>query len=229
MDKGVFGNGDKANSEEVENSEGDKLDNNDKPNGGKVANEEIAKEIDFEESNKHELDNSLCFRPTLIEEDGVDNNGGCFFKFKNEEDMEKVIEQGPWIVNHKPLFVQKWDPTIGLEKTEETKIPLWAKLKNIPLEAWTKDGISALASSLGTPLRMDNVTAQACQVGRGRAEFARFLVEFDVKKGFKDEIMIQYKSKENVVKGVKKVVVEYLWEPDICSNCLVFGHSEKTQ
>ncbi|GKB24960.1 retrovirus-related pol polyprotein from transposon TNT 1-94, partial [Tanacetum coccineum] len=35
----------------------------------------------------------------------VDANDGCYFKFKNEEDMEKVIEQGPWIVNHKPLFV----------------------------------------------------------------------------------------------------------------------------
>ncbi|GKB96904.1 RNA-directed DNA polymerase, eukaryota, reverse transcriptase zinc-binding domain protein [Tanacetum coccineum] len=72
-----------------------------------------------------------------------DANGGCFFKFKNEEDMEKVIEQGPWIVNHKLLFVQKWDPNIGLEKKEETKIPIWARMKNIPLEAWTKDGISA--------------------------------------------------------------------------------------
>ncbi|GKD16218.1 hypothetical protein Tco_1205376 [Tanacetum coccineum] len=38
---------------------------------------------------------------------------------------------------------------------------------------------------------------------RGRADFARVLVEFDVKKGFEEEICIQYMSKENIVKGTK--------------------------
>ncbi|GJZ86040.1 RNA-directed DNA polymerase, eukaryota, reverse transcriptase zinc-binding domain protein [Tanacetum coccineum] len=168
--------------------------------------------------NKQSIDTSLEFRPTVTDDEGCefvifdeelvshgskknfDDNGGCFFKFKNEEGMEKVIEQGPWIVNHKPLFVQKWDPIIGLERKEENKIPIWAKLKNVPPEAWTRDGISALASSLGKPLRMDNITAQACQTGRGRATFARVLVEFDVKKGYKDEIGIQYMSKDKIVK-----------------------------
>ncbi|GKE48554.1 hypothetical protein Tco_1479812 [Tanacetum coccineum] len=133
------------------------------------------------QKNNVRLDTSLCFKPTVIEEDGtefvvfdeelvekdveVDNNGGCYFKFKNEEDMERVIDQWPWMVNHKPLFVQ---------------------------------------SSLGKPIRMDNITAQACTAGRGRAEFARVLVEFDVNKGFKDKIDIQYKNKKNVVKGTKK-------------------------
>ncbi|GJZ13732.1 RNA-directed DNA polymerase, eukaryota, reverse transcriptase zinc-binding domain protein [Tanacetum coccineum] len=74
---------------------------------------------------------------------------------------------------------------------------------------------------------MDNVTAQACQNGRGKAEFARVLVEFDVKKGLKEEIDIQYKSRENVVKWTKKVDVDYQWKLDICPNCMVFGHNEK--
>ncbi|GKC80829.1 RNA-directed DNA polymerase, eukaryota, reverse transcriptase zinc-binding domain protein [Tanacetum coccineum] len=233
------------------------------------------------QKNNLKLDTSLCYKPTVIEEDGgefvvfdeelvskgsnkwkltvygkfvgcfmpenalryhlrrmwskygfvdvqVDSYGGCYCKFRNEEDMGKVIELGPWIVNHKPFFVQKWDPNIGLSKKEETKIPLWAKMKNIPLEAWTKDGISALASSLGKPIRMDYVTAQACTAGRGRADFARVLVEFEAKKGFKEHIDILYRSKDNVVIGTKKVEVEYQWKPDICSHCMVFGHKERT-
>ncbi|GJU07261.1 RNA-directed DNA polymerase, eukaryota, reverse transcriptase zinc-binding domain protein [Tanacetum coccineum] len=136
------------------------------------------------QKNKQSIDTSLNFRPTVTDDKGceffifdeelvsqVDDNGGCFFKFKNKEGMERVFEQGPWI--------------------------------NVPPKAWTRDGISALASSLGKPLRMDNITVQTCQVGRGRAEFARVLVEFDVKKGFKDEIGIQYMSKDNKVKGTK--------------------------
>ncbi|GKD33361.1 RNA-directed DNA polymerase, eukaryota, reverse transcriptase zinc-binding domain protein, partial [Tanacetum coccineum] len=54
----------------------------------------------------------------------------------------------------------------------------------------------------------------------------RVLVEFNVKKGFKEEIVIQYKSKENIVKGTKNVVVEYQWKLVICSNCMVFRHSK---
>ncbi|GJS92500.1 zinc knuckle CX2CX4HX4C containing protein [Tanacetum coccineum] len=82
------------------------------------------------------------------------------FKFKDEVGMNKVLELGPWIVNNKPLFVKKWDPTIGLEKVEQTKIPLWVKLVNVPLEAWSSEGISALASSLGRPIIMNTMTAK---------------------------------------------------------------------
>ncbi|GJY69516.1 ATPase, F1/V1/A1 complex, alpha/beta subunit [Tanacetum coccineum] len=123
--------------------------------------------------------------------------------------MEEILAKGPWIVSNKHMSVQKWDPIIGMERVDVTKIPVWAKIRDVPLEAWTKEGISALASSLGKPIRMDNITAQNCKDGKGRAEYARVLVEFDVDKGFKEEICIQYRSKDNVIRGTKKVKVEY--------------------
>ncbi|GJV53841.1 RNA-directed DNA polymerase, eukaryota, reverse transcriptase zinc-binding domain protein [Tanacetum coccineum] len=151
-------------------------------------------------------------------------NGNCFFKFRNEAGLNEVLEKGPWIVNNRPMFVQKWDPIIGMDKKEMSTIPIWAKLTNVPLEAWSNEGISALASRLGKPLIMDNMTTRMCKHGSGKMEYARVLVEFDVKKGFKDKIVIQYRNKENEVKGSKTVNVEYLWKPDICSHCSVFGH-----
>ncbi|GKA46942.1 RNA-directed DNA polymerase, eukaryota, reverse transcriptase zinc-binding domain protein [Tanacetum coccineum] len=157
----------------------------------------------------------------------MDRQGICYFKFRSNEGLERVLEQGPWIVNNKPLYVQKWNPIIKLEKVDATKILVWAKLINIQLEAWSKEGISALASSLGKPLRMDNVTAQICKDGKGIADFARVLVEFDASKGLKDEICVQYRSKDNVIKGTKKVKVEYMWKPEVCSTCKVFGHGNE--
>nr|GEX63206.1 ATPase, F1/V1/A1 complex, alpha/beta subunit, zinc knuckle CX2CX4HX4C [Tanacetum cinerariifolium] len=135
----------------------------------------------------------------------VDNKEKTEGEFRSNEGIERVLEQGPWIVNNKPLFVQKWNPIISMKKVDATRIPVWAKLINIPLEAWLKEGISALASSLGKPLRMDNVTAQICKDGKGRTDFARVLVEFHASKGFKDVICVQYKSKDNMIKGVKKL------------------------
>ncbi|GJX34585.1 RNA-directed DNA polymerase, eukaryota, reverse transcriptase zinc-binding domain protein [Tanacetum coccineum] len=159
-----------------------------------------------------------------IDDIDMKSDGTCMFKFKNEEGMNKVLELGPWLVNNKPLFVQKWDPTLGLNKVEQTKVPLWVSMIDVPLEAWSTEGISALASSLGKPLIMDNMTAKRCQYGEGRLDFARVLVEFDVAKGCKDKIEIQYRDKDNKVKGSKQVKVEYAWKPDSCRHCNVFGH-----
>ncbi|GJX45179.1 RNA-directed DNA polymerase, eukaryota, reverse transcriptase zinc-binding domain protein [Tanacetum coccineum] len=111
-----------------------------------------------------------------------------------------------------------------MEIKETTKNLVWAKLNNIPLEAISNKGISALASSLGKPLRMDNTTAKVCQSGMGKGEYTRVLVEFDVNKGFKDEICIRYRNKENQVKGTKSVKVEYQWRSEICTHYKVFGH-----
>lgn len=50
----------------------------------------------------------------------MNTDGTCMFKFRDEQGMNKVLEGGTWMVNNKPLMVQKWDPTIGLEKVEQT-------------------------------------------------------------------------------------------------------------
>ncbi|GJY49428.1 hypothetical protein Tco_0439384 [Tanacetum coccineum] len=54
-------------------------------------------------------------------------------------------------------------------------------------------GINALASSIGKPVIMDEVTTKLCVTGVGRIGFARVLVEIDVEKGIKDKIEIMYK------------------------------------
>ena len=90
----------------------------------------------------------------------VNANGNCFFKLKCENGMNKVLEQGPWIVKNRPLFVQKWDPIIEMEMVEQTRTLLWEKLTNVPLEAWSGESISAFTSSLGKILIMDSITAQ---------------------------------------------------------------------
>ncbi|GJU22273.1 RNA-directed DNA polymerase, eukaryota, reverse transcriptase zinc-binding domain protein [Tanacetum coccineum] len=100
--------------------------------------------------------------------------------------IDNIDMKADGTLNNKPLFVQKWDPTIGMEKVKQTKVPLWVTLVNLPMEAWSTEGISALASSLGKPLIMDNMTAR------------RF----------------QYIDSNNNVKGSKQVKVEYAWKPE---------------
>lgn len=158
----------------------------------------------------------------------VDNgNGNWLFKFSSEQGMNLVAEQSPWMVNSKPLMVYKWDPNVGMNKVEPKKLPIWVKLAEIPLEAWTVEGISAIGSSVGKPIIMDSMTAYVCKNGVGRNEYARVLVEIDALKGFKETIELQYRDKDKNVKGTKTVKVTYEWKPPLCPHCKVFGHDFK--
>ncbi|GJZ00682.1 RNA-directed DNA polymerase, eukaryota, reverse transcriptase zinc-binding domain protein [Tanacetum coccineum] len=64
----------------------------------------------------------------------VNSSGVNLFKFRDEIRMKQVLDQGPWLIRNRPMFVQKWDPEIGMEKPEPKTIPIWVKLVNIPIK-----------------------------------------------------------------------------------------------
>ncbi|GJV13263.1 ATPase, F1/V1/A1 complex, alpha/beta subunit [Tanacetum coccineum] len=99
-------------------------------------------------------------------------------------------------------------------------------LLNIPLEAWNVKGISALASRLGRPIKIDQImSGDMCRVGSRRLGYARVLVEINAEDDFFDKIEINYVDDMKKVKSTKWVKVEYTWKPSRCSHCKVFGHS----
>ena len=65
----------------------------------------------------------------------VNNNGTYLFKFGNMEGLNVVFDKGPWMVNNKPLIVPGWNPELGMQMIEHSKLPVWVRLENIPLKA----------------------------------------------------------------------------------------------
>nr|GEX80321.1 high-affinity nitrate transporter [Tanacetum cinerariifolium] len=116
-------------------------------------------------------------------------------------------------------------PTVFDEgrESEPKTLPLWVKLFNVTIEAWTVNGISVIASRLGKP-RIKDKTTRMCSEGTGRVGYARVLVEVQAEKEFKNMIEICYKSGLMLRKCSKFVEVEYTWKPPICSHYRVFGH-----
>ncbi|GJT75560.1 RNA-directed DNA polymerase, eukaryota, reverse transcriptase zinc-binding domain protein [Tanacetum coccineum] len=88
-----------------------------------------------------------------------------YAELRDEEGMDHVLESGPWMVNNKPLFIQRWNTNVIMDKKEPKTLPLWVKLYSVPIEAWTVNGISVIASSLGKPLIMDKTTTRMCNEG----------------------------------------------------------------
>lgn len=160
------------------------------------------------------------WRPYQFSDVMMNNSGLYFCNFNSVDGMQTVLENGPWFVDNKPFFVQKWEPGICLSKPEVTKVPVWAKIFNVPLEAWNVDGISRIASRLGIPIIMDRITTEMCEKTYGRASFARVLVEVDSSKELLNEVEIYYKSIDRSM----VLEVEYPWKPPVCENCKVFGH-----
>ncbi|XP_022037240.1 uncharacterized protein LOC110939954 [Helianthus annuus] len=154
----------------------------------------------------------------------MNGKGFFFFKFSSKEGMDKVLQDGPWLIRNIPLFLKYWSPNTELKKEELKKIPVWVKMHDVPLAAYTEDGLSLIASKIGVPKVLDNETSKMCTESWGRSGFARAIIELDAEKEAKDNIMIAIPNVEDGGILKSNIRVEYEWKPPRCNTCKVFGH-----
>ncbi|KAL2235430.1 UNVERIFIED_CONTAM: hypothetical protein Sindi_1275200 [Sesamum indicum] len=148
-------------------------------------------------------------------------NGFFFFQFKNVIAMEEVIEGGPWLFQGQPIVLQKWEPDMAMRKQKHTQIPIWIKLRHLPMEYWTTEGLSTVASGVGKPLYPDAIT-RACT----KLDFARVCVILDVTQKLINHVIIMTPN-EDGGKTSCKIDVEYEWLPSKCMSCMMIGHMTK--
>ncbi|XVE88838.1 hypothetical protein DITRI_Ditri19aG0100900 [Diplodiscus trichospermus] len=130
---------------------------------------------------------------------------------------DQILEQRPWHIQNKPLIVRKWEPGMTNLECDLTRVPFWVHLRNIPLELFTKVGLSYIASAIGSPLYMDRVTAY-----HERLAYAKLCVEVDVNVEIPRTINVQMKDGHLVT-----IFVEVPWHPQKCNMCSTFGHKNK--
>ncbi|KAL0367301.1 UNVERIFIED_CONTAM: hypothetical protein Sradi_3620200 [Sesamum radiatum] len=135
--------------------------------------------------------------------------------------MEEVIEVGPWLFQGQPIVLQKWEPGMVLRKLQHTQVPVWVKLRHLPVELWTTEGLSTVASGIGKPLYPDAIT-RACT----RLDFARVCIMLDISSTLPKHIVIMVPH-EDGSETACKVDVEYEWLPPKCTACMSLGHSTK--
>ena len=105
-----------------------------------------------------------------------------------------------------------------------SKVPVWVQFHGIPLEFWTLEGLSYIASAIGVPLYADAVK-ESCS----RLSFARICVELDASKPLIHEFLLHTNSGDTVVSPKYTTIkVVYQWKPKLCSSCKVFGHTLTT-
>ncbi|GKD24884.1 putative reverse transcriptase domain-containing protein [Tanacetum coccineum] len=102
------------------------------------------------------------------------NNDGSI---SSKAGLEQVLKRGPWMIRKSPIILNKWSSSVSLKKGEVTKVLVWVKLYNVPVLAYSEDGLSLIATQIGKPVMLDAFTSSMCVESWGRISFACALIK----------------------------------------------------
>ncbi|KAL0293111.1 UNVERIFIED_CONTAM: hypothetical protein Sangu_3245700 [Sesamum angustifolium] len=149
------------------------------------------------------------------------SSGFFFFRFHTRFAMEDVIEGGPWLFQGQPIVLQCWEQGMSLRRQQHSLVPVWIRLKHLPMEYWTEEGLSTVASGIGTPLYSDSITKDC-----SRLDYARVCVMLNYNSELPKHLVVISPVLRNGKEDPKRVDVEYEWLPQKCTNCCSLGHVE---
>ncbi|GAV80152.1 DUF4283 domain-containing protein, partial [Cephalotus follicularis] len=116
----------------------------------------------------------------------VAGNGVFLARFENRQARDWVLDNGPWDVWGYHLAVRPWSRDMSLSLGECKSMPLWVKLKGVPIQFWNKVGLSYIASVLGKPLHMDVTT-----MNRHALMFARVCIDMSATSSFPESVTLE--------------------------------------
>lgn len=141
-------------------------------------------------------------------------SGWILFKFHNKTELEKILVGGPYFVYGRTLLLRSIPENFCFQEEDYSIVPTWVQLHNLPLQCWNTRAISRIASKLGKPICVDNITLE-----RKRISYARVLIEMDTSVNPIEDFEVKLPS------GI--VYTQYIhYEnfPKFCNYCFMFGH-----
>ncbi|GJX55484.1 zinc knuckle CX2CX4HX4C containing protein [Tanacetum coccineum] len=127
------------------------------------------------------------------------------------------VNSGPWVIHGIPIFLNKLSPSVSLLKEELVHVPVWVKFHDVPLVAYPSDGLSLVATKLGTPMMLDSYTNSIRLESWGRSTYARILIEIIACNDFSDNLVMVVPNIGETRYMKEPIRVEYEWKPPRCS------------
>ncbi|KAL5138763.1 hypothetical protein HKD37_10G028867 [Glycine soja] len=127
---------------------------------------------------------------------------------------KKALLDCPYFIFQRPLLLKVMPTFFNFGNKELSKILVWVKLRNLPLELWNPQALGKILSKIGSPIRSDHLTAS-----KGSISFARALVEVDVSLELIDEVRFRLPTGKTFVQKI-----EYENRPSFCTHCKMIGH-----
>ncbi|GJU03985.1 zinc finger, CCHC-type containing protein [Tanacetum coccineum] len=63
--------------------------------------------------------------------------------------MDAMLENGPWFTRNTSFILNKWNPDVNLSKEDVGNVSIWVKFHGVPMTAFSKCRLSAIATKLG--------------------------------------------------------------------------------
>lgn len=143
-------------------------------------------------------------------------NGFYLIKFLLLEDLNKVVDEGPWMFEGKPMIIKKWEVNLKLDRDLLISLPIWVRMPHLNLSLWDEENICRITSVLGRPIRLDDQTKNL-----SRLNYARVLVEMMYEDTLKTKVKTIADNKETYIQDI-----EFEYIPPNCTQCKCFGHAK---
>ncbi|KAL8556586.1 hypothetical protein ACS0TY_004150 [Phlomoides rotata] len=135
-------------------------------------------------------------------------------RFSCDTDREKIFARRLWQLKSGLLRLQRWVLDFNPFRVNTSVVQTWIRISELPLEYWNKHIITALASAVGTIIKIDERT-----LSRTMGRFARVLVELDLKHDREETLMFKHDGHCSFVS------IQYERLTEFCKFCSVIGHT----
>ncbi|GKD18768.1 retrotransposon protein, putative, ty1-copia subclass [Tanacetum coccineum] len=155
----------------------------------------------------------------------LNSSTGLFlFHLSSMDGFDSMLENGPWFIRNNLLILKKWNPDVHLLKEDDVNVLIWVKLLGVPVTAFSEDGLSDIATKLGTPYMLDSYTYDMCMQSWGRLSYARVMIELRADVELKDTIVVAMPKIVGEGFYTCTIRVEYECKHPMCACCKVFVH-----
>nr|GEW27477.1 hypothetical protein [Tanacetum cinerariifolium] len=111
------------------------------------------------------------------------------FQCSSMDGLDAMLENGLWFIRNNPLILKKWHLDMNILKEDIGIVLVWVKLHGVPVMAFSEDGLSAIATKLGTPLLLDSYTSDMWMQSWGKSSYVRAMIELRADVELKDNIV----------------------------------------
>lgn len=111
---------------------------------------------------------------------------GLVFQFENEEDRQKILDGGPYMIHGRPLILKHMPLLFGFEACTNAIVLIWFTLLGLLVDLWNAQVLAKLCAKIGESLCTDAMTGR-----KDRISNARVLVEVDIAKDLVTEVPIK--------------------------------------
>ncbi|WJX36677.1 hypothetical protein P8452_24530 [Trifolium repens] len=129
--------------------------------------------------------------------------------FSNEEDYNKALEDGPWLIYDHYLIVRQWSPNFYPNEATIDSVSVWVRIPDLPIEYYDAKVLHFIGDRIGKTVKVDKNT-----LFQERGKYARLCVEVDLTK----TLLAAFELKGRFYK------IEYEGLHMLCRTCGKFGH-----